>query len=201
MTRTSFIRFLKIALPLLAVAILSTVFLVQNEDGFDGGLLFSTADKATLGDGLTIKNPRFSGKTDAGQAFSISAQIATPVGDDLRTVDVEGLSSVVHFEDGRQVEMQSATARIETSGQRISFVEGVNVRTSDGYMGHVGRLVADLESGVISGSEGVRFSGPTGKIDAQTMTISQSQNGGATYSGDSVLEFGGGVTLSLVPDT
>jgi len=68
-------------------------------------------------------------------------------------------------------------------------------------MGHVGRLVADLESGVISGSEGVRFSGPTGEIDAQTMTITESQNGDATYSGDSVLEFGGGVTLSLVPDT
>ena len=48
---------LKIVLPLIAVGLLSTVFLVQKEDAFEGGLVFTKVDIATLGLPVEVLEP------------------------------------------------------------------------------------------------------------------------------------------------
>ena len=52
------VRWLKIGLPLLALALLSTIFLVPREVSFEGGLVYTSADLLALGEGLAVTRPR-----------------------------------------------------------------------------------------------------------------------------------------------
>ena len=71
------VRWLKVGLPLVALGLLTALFLFPRQTGFEGGLVYSTADLIALGEGMTVSNPRFSGSTEAGEPFN-SHEALTP---------------------------------------------------------------------------------------------------------------------------
>ena len=64
---------LKVGLPLVALGMLASLFLVQTDDRLGGDLVFSPGDIDALGEGLRITNPTFTGTTRGEDRFRFTA--------------------------------------------------------------------------------------------------------------------------------
>ena len=64
---------LKVGLPLVAVGLLASLFLVQTDDRLGGNVVFSPGDVEALGSGLSINNPTFTGTTRGEDRFRFTA--------------------------------------------------------------------------------------------------------------------------------
>jgi lipopolysaccharide export system protein LptC len=165
MTYSKFVRWFKIGLPLLALGLLSAVFLLPRDNGFDGGLIYSTADLLALGEGLTVSNPRFTGTTEEGEPFVVSAVTATPDGPDPKEVVLASPEAKVDL-DGRSVVLTAATGTLLPKESRLSLSGGVTLITSDGYKVTTDAVDANIKSGALDAPGAVRAVGPQGAIEA-----------------------------------
>lgn len=168
---SSVVRILKIALPLVAVALLSTIFLVQEEDSFDGGLVFSSADLETLGDGLTVNNPRLAGTTRDGTAYVLTAATAVPDQTGISIVEFTGLNSVMRYSGGNVVELHAANAIAMVNERVLNLKNGINLRTSAGYVASTLSATADLDAGTLITNSPVTANGPAGQIKSGRMVV------------------------------
>ena len=197
-SHTRLVRILKTALPLVAIALLSTVFLVQENENNEGGLVFSSADLATLGDGLAINNPRIEGTTRDGNAYLITAEKAVPDQSQAERIEMSAFSAITRYSSGLSVEVHSPRAVAVLPSQNFSMLDHVSFRTSDGYTGNAGSADVDVKSGTLVASGGVSVDGPTGRIEADRLSVQSrfDENGDATDN--PILKFEGGVALRFV---
>lgn len=192
-TYTRMIGLLKIILPLMALAVLGTVFLITKEDGFDPGFTFSQAEFDALESGSFLDNPQINGKTADGDIFSLNAERIEPESQDLQRIIASNLVSNFDFTSGISVEIIADTAEILMGEQLLVFPDGARIITSDGYDGTLKALTANLETGYISG-EMIEADGPLGHISAEIFRISSV---GAGSNGNRVLSFEKSVKVTL----
>ncbi len=167
---TRWVRVLRIGLPLLALVLMSTVFLVQRDD-FAGGFRFSAADYAALQGGLRLVNPTVSGATDAGEPFVATAEWALPDGPNPTEIALHGLTATLTQGDGRRVDLTAAEGTLRPRDQRVRLTGAVRVTTSDGYVAETEAADADLKARTLSTDGPVVASGPMGRIEAGRMRI------------------------------
>jgi lipopolysaccharide export system protein LptC len=165
MTYSRAVRWLKIGLPLLALLLLSAVFLLPRDKGFDVGLIYSTADLLALGEGLTVSNPRFTGSTEAGEPFIVTAVAAVPDGPDPSLVTLEAPRAEIE-QAGRLITLTAATGVLRPKESRLALSGGVMLVTSDGYRVSTDRIEADIKAGALTAPGPVRARGPQGAIEA-----------------------------------
>lgn len=162
---------LKILFPLLGIVLLSTVFLVQKEDDFDGGLVFSQIDLDSLGDGLTIRNPRFNGATQSGDSFSVVAETALPDGPSPKTIAFTTLHARTNYVSGVSVDVSANAGVAVLATQEIVAEGGVLVETSQGYVGTTDAATANLRTGAMHTHGPIQMKGPLGELEAGRMEI------------------------------
>ena len=160
------VRWLKIGLPILALALLSALFLWPRETGFKGGLSYSTTDLIALGEGMTVSNPRFTGATEAGEPFEVRADSATPDGPDPTEVALDAVSARISQNDGREVALTAAEGALRPKDNTISLQGQVEIATSDGYVVETERVEADMRARTLVAPGEVRAEGPRGSIRA-----------------------------------
>jgi lipopolysaccharide export system protein LptC len=159
------VRGLKIGLPLLALALLSAIFLLPREHEFEGGLVYSDADLLKLGEGLSVTSPRIEGATAEGEPFVVEAKRATPDGPDPSQVDLEQVRAAVDRPE-RRITLQAARGSLRPRDQTLSLQGEVRLETSDGYRVETDAISADLENGEARAPGPVRAEGPQGVIEA-----------------------------------
>ncbi|SDX73042.1 lipopolysaccharide export system protein LptC [Albimonas donghaensis] len=166
------VRWAKIGLPLLALALLSALFLIPQDKAFEGGLVYSTADLISLGEGLQVTNPRIEGATATGEPFVVEADSATPDGPDPSEVELSRVRGV--FEQaggaaasasgGRDIRLLADTGVLRPRDQALSLTGAVRLETSDGYVVTTDRITADLRAGRAEAPGPVEAIGPQGSI-------------------------------------
>ena len=165
MTYSRFVRWLKIGLPLVALAILSAVFLLPKEKGFDGGLIYSTAALVALGEGMTVDNPRFTGATKQGEPFVVSADNAVPDGPDP-TLIVLAAPRASFDQAERSVSLAAREGKLRPKDQILQLSGHVRLETTDGYVVETNWVEADIRAGAVRAPGKVRAMGPGGAIEA-----------------------------------
>ncbi len=186
------IAILKVGLPLVAVAMLAALFLISNEEAPSGDLVFSPADLDALGEGMQITEPVFSGETDARDRFRFTAARVTPDGVPPAQAEVEMLAGRIDFADGRSLDLQAETARLDLGSRRIALAGAVELISGDGYAFTADRAEADLRTGGLVAQGAVDVDGPMGRIGSDRLTITTGAEG-------RVLLFEDGVSLVYDP--
>lgn len=199
--RTRVVGVMKYLLPLLALALLATVFLWNKDDEAGIGLTFSQADIETMRSGLRVTGPQLSGSSLNGDIYDFRADVVIPQDLQLTHADIEGLTGRILFRDGRQVDLSAARAEIEMPSQRVVLDTGIQIRTSDGYEATAARAEVDLRQAVLTATGPVVASGPPGRIAADGMIITPASADGALTANDTLIRFTGGVTLRYTPRT
>ena len=179
-------RALRIALPLLALALLSSVFLVApRPEGDAPAIPFARAEAVSREQRLG--RPDFAGVTADGTRLTLAAESARPLPDRPGAI---GASVVSVRADTPARGIGLAAPEGEVRGGRIDVFGGVEMVTTDGWRLDAPRLVALLDETEITADGPVRGEGPLGRIEAGAMRATRE-----------ALDFTGGTRVIYQPRT
>ncbi len=193
-------QFLRIGLPLGALALLSTVFLVSRSIDPERAVKLSDVDVETLAREPRIGTARIAGVTRDDTALIIEAAairaIDTPTQGEPVHLHLDAPDGTLDFTSNRIVSFSSQTGTIDQINDMIEMTGDVVLYSSDGYRAEMPRLTSALSETRVLGSGGIRAEGPPGEITADrlSITIAPEQMGGY------LLAFTGNVRLIYLPD-
>lgn len=193
---TRLVRFLRIALPLLALALLSTVFLVARHLNPDDAIPYSDVDIADRLREPRMTSPDYAGTTADGADLRVTAETATPEKPETATgAAAQSVQGVLTTPDGVRTDLRSLSAQMDAGGDSVTFDGAVDLATSSGYSVQTDRMVARTDQTELRSLSPVTASGPGTRITAQEMVLTQDRAKPDSY----VLVFKGQVKLVYEP--
>lgn len=170
--RTQMIDRLRLALiVLISAAILNVVIqiLISNLGGGEEPVL-------AFSGGERIVNPRFSGRDEAGQPFTVTATTATrrDVGVGIADLEAPTLDYALLQADGTdQSRVLARNGVFDEYNRTLLLQDQVRLSTVSGYKMTTRSALIALEDGQISGQDGVYADAPWGAFRADQFVISQ----------------------------
>ena len=185
---------LKVILPLAALVLLSTLFLLSRGREDAGSLRYTDSDIAALLKEPRMTAPTYTGVTRDGSAIRLSADAAIPGA----TPDAGGRADrprlLLVAPDGGQTTAEADEARIDPAARTLLLTGAVRIATQDGYRIDSALVVATLDRTRIESPGPVVADSPQGHIDAGTLLLQR-----ADARSPEVLVFKGGVKLLYEP--
>lgn len=188
------VAWLKVVLPLAALALLSTLFLVART-GPEADLPFSRKALEEMASGQQVEAPEFAGLTAEGRAINLSARTAMPRDSAGDAVDAVGIRGRLETGDQSSIELVADEGTVFTRKSLAHLRGNVRVDTSTGYTIDTAELNAALDRTDMESPGPVTAEGPLGRIDAGRMQVTQSGDGRDDVS----VVFKGGVKLLYLP--
>lgn len=191
---TRLVSWLKVVFPLMALALLSTLFLLSRVIDPEAVIPFADKEIQDRLKGQQVTGPFYTGTTADGDEIAFSAQSLTTSNTErgvnsARNVDVE-----IDLAGGTQITLDAAEGYFNLAQDNVDLKGDVLVTTSTGY-----RIESDLLSARMTGlnlkSPGpVDATGPIGTLNAGSMTLTSETEGGPAQ-----LFFTNGVKLVYTP--
>ena len=191
---TRLVGWLKVVLPLAALAILSTLFLVARRIDPEDALPYAEVDVEDLAREPRMTAPTYAGTTSDGASVTLSASEARPAAEGSPAT-AAGLRLDLATPDGATTELLAAQARMDDTARELVLSGGVVVTTSTGYRLETAEVAAKLDRTGLESRAPVVATGPAGEIRADAMVLSQDNRTPGAY----VLVFKGGVRLVYQP--
>lgn len=189
------IAWLKVALPLAALAILSTLFLLSRAMEQEGTIPFADKEVQDRLRDQQITRPFFSGTTSGGDEISFSADTLKSPEGRLGTNRAESVRARIATAAGATFQLRSDMAELDMKGDTATLEGDVSIVTSSGYRVNT-QILRTLISGIEIHAPGtVEAQGPIGTLTAGTMTITSPDAGEATQ-----MLFSDGVKLVYTPN-
>ncbi|MCA0962867.1 LPS export ABC transporter periplasmic protein LptC [Salipiger bermudensis] len=171
------IGWLKLLLPLVALALLSTLFLVSRSNDPAPSIPFADPDNPDGPARQQILAPRYAGLTARGDQLILTADSAEPLSDDLQDVLAHQLDIDIDMSDGSRITLRSDRA-VVSSGEQSADLEGkVRIESSTGYRIDTERLRTALDQIEAETLAPVSGEGPAGSFTAGKLTITPSETG------------------------
>ncbi len=190
-----FVAWAKVVLPLVALALLATLFLIARRIDPDAAIPFAEVDVEQYAREARIGAPEFSGVTADGTVVSLSADLARPDPAMPSRMLADGLSARLEIPDGSTVMLEAATGAVDGVARSITLGGGVTIATSTGYRIETTDLAADMGETGLRADGAVVASGPPGRLEAGAMALTRA----ADAEGEYLLVFSGGVKLVYDP--
>ena len=189
------VSWLKVLLPLTALAILSTLFLLSRGVDTSGVIPYADVDVEGLAREQRITAPEFSGVTTDGSAITVRATRARPDPDRLSRMTAESIDAHVDLTDGEELDITAATGIIDTEARQLDVSGGTLFEYSAGYTVETEGLTAWFDTGAMETSGAVVAQVPMGRLEAGKMALTPTGVEGAAP----LLTFTGGVKLIYEP--
>ncbi|MGZ3215292.1 hypothetical protein [Paracoccus sp. T5] len=193
MNRTRVVRWLRVLMPLAALAMLSTMFLFSRQSDTESRIPYAEVDAEAAAREGRIVGPEYSAVTRDGAQLALRAAQASPDGAGGAARDLQL--------DWRRPDGLTAGLTAPAGGLadgRIRLEGGVVMTTSSGWEVEAERIEAETAAAVITADRGVRAEAPFGQIEAGRMRLAPDPD----VPGDdspAILNFSDGVRLIYRP--
>lgn len=188
------VAWLKVLLPLMALMLLSTLFLLSRNIDPVATLPFADTEIDERLRGQQITGPFFSGVTKAGDLVTVSAgTMATRSGLNNEAKD---LSAQIKLSEGAHITLMAERGQFDMVKNLSSLDGNVVITTSDGYRVTSDMLMADFDDLTFESPGAVAGTGPFGTFDAGKMRLQRTSPGSNAH-----LIFTNGVKLVYLPNT
>jgi lipopolysaccharide export system protein LptC len=184
---------LKVALPLIALGILSTLFLVSRTIDPADAIPYAEVDVQDRIREPRMTTPTFAGVTSDGSSLTVLADEARPGNGDAVGTAVN-VHATLALPTGSETTFTAGTASLDTKGKQIELGGGVDIATPQGFRIVTDSLTAALDKTNVTSGGPVTATGPLGNLWSESMAITQQGESG-TY----VLLFQKGVKLVYLP--
>ena len=174
---SSVVRWLRLGLPLMAVAILVGVFYSGRTNSGAQEIIFRTGQFAALQGGLRLTNPRFTGATSAGEPFMVRANWAEPDGPDPNRIALNTVVGDIVQANGEKLTIQAAEGELAPKAQTVMLTGGVTLRTTDGYTATTQTLRANAKQRSMVSDGQVHAHGPLGELTAGAIRVEEGAGG------------------------
>lgn len=196
MSRTRIVRWLRVLLPLVALAILSTLFLLSQKPGEDPQIPYADVDAEELAREPQMTLPEYAGVTADGAAITLRAdQVRSGEAGETGS-EANRLRMTWRAEDGLAADLTAPGGALEDGTVRLTG--GVRITTSSGWAMTTPQI--DSPTGDSAGRaaivapEEVNAFAPFGQLTAGAMDLSRTGP-----KGDHLLNFTHGVRLIYQP--
>jgi len=173
---TRAVVWLKIFLPLSALALLSTLFLFARSPANQEQTL-PFAQIQEIANEHRITAPQFSGVTDNGALVVVKAQSAQPDDDRQELLKVVDIHITLNRPSGRNLQVTARESVIDTSAQTARLNGLARIVTSDGYQVETTGLSANLKTGEIETDGAMAAQVPFGSLTAGKMHVALRESG------------------------
>jgi len=188
-----FVAWAKIVLPLVALGLLSTLFLFSKPIDPSLSIPYAKVDVEQSAREQQIKTPTYSGITSDGSAIKVIAETAQPDIDNTGLMSAKILTAELVMPNGNVVDIRSKRGIIDNNTNQVTLEGNVEIDTSDGYQILTQSMTSALGKTHITTNSEVQGTGPLGFLKAGEMELTQNDN--AQY----LLVFKKGVKLIYTP--
>lgn len=193
-THTRVVTWLKVALPLLALGILSTLFMVAESVDPDRAIPYADVDVDKILREQGITKPSFGGMTSDGVAVSIVADAVRPGQDNRERMTGTTLSAKLQLPEGGEIFIDSPEGIIDAGTREAILQGGAELKSSGGVTVNTERIVTALDAAMAESDGEITATAPAGKLTAGRMELTK-REGDMGY----LLVFKDGVRLIYDP--
>lgn len=192
--RARIISWLKILLPLTALALLSTLFLLSRTIDPTRPIPVDRADLESRTGSQQITDPSFSGVTDDGHQVAFVATNARVDPDQPERVIADQMAARIDLLQGGQINITSRVGTVNDAAG-LAVLEGdVLFTSSTGYRMQTQELVTSMREIAAESAGPIAGDGPPGQLEAGRMRMTSDPE-----TGDVHLVFTNGVKLIYDP--
>lgn len=188
------IAWLKVLLPLMALGLLSTLFLLSQNNEPIAQIPFAETEIRDRLASQQVTGPFFSGVTPAGDRMSISAARLLTYDGQVGENEIEDVSAQFDLVGGTRVILFSDAGTVSMAKSTASLSGNVVFTSSTGYKLTSALLEADMSQLYVRSPGPVQGNGPFGTLHAGTMTLFEPEGQESPY-----LLFTEGVKLVYQP--
>ena len=184
----------KITLPLLAVALLSSIFLLSSTPDPDAALPYAEVDVDQITRQQVVSQPRFAGTLDNGQEIVLTADTVSSDIDQTEQFEAQVIDGRLDLSLTEFMTVQAASARFDMAAQMATLTEDVVLQSSLGYRLQSETLVMALDVINMRSPTPIHVTGPGIDVTADTMEM-------AGPDGATILRFNGSVRVLYDPQS
>ncbi len=191
---SNFVAWMKIILPLAALALLSTLFLISRTIDPTSTIPIAQIDLKQRAQDLGVTNPTFAGVSDNGTEIMLKARLARPDPKDKEHLLADDVSLQLRLVSGTIIDITSDNADLHQAGQTANLDGNVHVTTNSGYQIDTEAVVSRLDRLYAETPGAISGNGPEGEFWAGRMLLTADKATGHTQ-----LLFTEGVRLLYTP--
>ncbi|MEQ6202866.1 hypothetical protein ABMC88_07405 [Sulfitobacter sp. HNIBRBA2951] len=189
------VALLKVAFPLAALALLSTLFLLSRAIEPETAIPFADTEIQERLRDQQITGPFFSGTTADGDLMSFSAQKLVTLPGRIGANRAEEVEVKLRTTAGAIFDMRADVAEVDISDNAAMLTGNVALTSSSGYRVQTQTLTALISETELSADGEITANGPPGTLKAGNMRIFTSKSTDSTQ-----MVFSGGVKLVYTPN-
>ncbi len=188
------VAWLKILLPLAALALLSTLFMLARPPTQPGQAPFGQDGVRSGAAEEVVRQPVYTGRTADGAALAVRAAEVRPGGSGDGPVTALTVEAELQTSGGGWIWLEAGRATWTQEGGALVFEDGVEIESSAGYALVTARMVVTVESYAADTEGTVEGRAPAGTIRADRLQVQA-----ADSPGQARLLFTGRVKLVYQP--
>lgn len=188
---SSFVRVMKVTLPLIAFSLI-VVVVVYSSLGSGGGVSKIPMERRPGGaaDDHQLVAPRLTGTDGKGQPFTVTAKSATQAPGKSQKMNFESVVGDIKMQDKGWLAIEASRGLMDGEAKTLDLYDTINIFTDRGYECHTNSARYDFGAGVLQGAHPINCQGPLGIITAKSFE-------GLKETGH--MTFTGGVTTTIFP--
>jgi len=171
------VAWLKILLPLAALGILSTLFLLSKNIDPTTTIPFTTVDLRERAANQQVSSPEFSGATDNGDLITFHAVTARPDPERTSRLYAESLESRIDLTSGATIKFSAEGGVVDEATDRAELSGDVIIESSTGYIVKADRLISGMREIHAETPGPIVGFGPPGEFTAGRMLITTEETG------------------------
>lgn len=188
------VAWLKVAFPLAALALLSTLFLLSRAMETETAIPFADKEIQDRLRDQQITGPFFTGTTPDGDQISFSAQKLVTLDGHVGSNRAENVIASMQTTRGATFDLQADLVELDIPGNTAQMTGHVSMETSQGYRLTTSQLDSQVSALDITAPKQVDATGPLGTMTAGNMRIFTPNDSNSTQ-----MVFSGGVKLVYTP--
>lgn len=162
----------KIVLPLIALVLLSTLFLFSNRIDPYGAIPYAEVDVEELAREAVVIQPEYAGVTEDGATLVATAERAVPDPDGGQGAKVENVQAELTTPAGLSVALSAQSGRFDPSGTGLTLAVSVQMDLSSGYQVRSDKIFMNTQATEIISPGAVVIKAPFGTLEAGSMHLS-----------------------------
>lgn len=171
---TRLVRFLKIAVPALAVAGAGVFVVLAVFNPFSPGIIAVPDPVKPPVDGiLTVALPHLTGSNNRGQKYNVTAISGTQNVSVPGVVNLADLKALITAPDQSQATLLAKNGTFDTVGQILDLKDDVHVQSTKGYDASLKSATIDLKASTVLSKEPVTVNLSNGTISGNGLSIVQ----------------------------
>jgi lipopolysaccharide export system protein LptC len=194
LTYSNLVAGLKVLLPLTALGILSTLFLISKKVDFESAIPFADVELEKRLRDRQITAPYISGQTNDGHDITLTLATAHPDIDDPSRIIAEQVGALISTTGGTEITVRANAGEMSSAFNEVELDGDVEIVTSAGYIITTDTMLFGLEDARAETAGHVIAESALGTLEAGRMALRPSGENNEIY-----LFFTKGVRLVYTP--